>query len=127
MLDLSQAVSELPEEGASDKLRENLKATIDYINEHILTNVDNVRPGKVQELKTAVAEAYQVYLDADATDEEIQTAIRTLTEKGTGAVGDRLQGRAERADRDGGSDRSRRLYGDELPCATGSDHGGRRP
>ena len=40
MLDLSQAVSELPEEGASDKLRENLKATIDYINEHILTNVD---------------------------------------------------------------------------------------
>ena len=81
MLDLSQAVSELPEEGASDKLRENLKATIDYINEHILTNVDNVRPGKVQELKTAVAEAYQVYLDADATDEEIQTAIRTLTEK----------------------------------------------
>src|SRR5699024_1633729 len=27
------------------------------------------------------AEAYQVYLDADATDEEIQTAIRTLTEK----------------------------------------------
>ena len=81
MLDLSQAVSELPEEGASDKLKENLKATIDYINEHILTNVDNVRPGKVQELKTAVAEAYQVYLDADATDEEIQTAIRTLTEK----------------------------------------------
>ena len=66
MLDLSQAVSELPEEGSSDKLRENLKATIDYINEHILTNVDNVRPGKVQELKTAVAEAYQVYLDADA-------------------------------------------------------------
>ena len=43
--------------------------------------MDNVRPGKVQELKTAVAEAYQVYLDADATDEEIQTAIRTLTEK----------------------------------------------
>ena len=81
MLDLSQAVSELPEEGSSDKLRENLKATIDYINEHILTNVDNVRPGKVQELKTAVAEAYQVYLDADATDEEIQTAIRTLSEK----------------------------------------------
>ena len=110
MLDLSQAVSELPEEGSSDKLRENLKATIDYINEHILTNVDNVRPGKVQELKTAVAEAYQVYLDADATDEEIQTAIRTLTEKAQ--------------DRDGGSDRSRRLYRDELSCAAGSDHGG---
>ena len=81
MLDLSQAVSELPEEGSSDKLRENLKVTIDYINEHILTNMDNVRPGKVQEMKTAVAEAYQVYLDADATDEEIQTVIRTLTEK----------------------------------------------
>ena len=36
---------------------------------------------KVQELKTASQKPYQVYLDADATDEEIQTAIRTLTEK----------------------------------------------
>ena len=81
MLDLSQAVSELPEEGASDKLRENLKATIDYINEHILTNVDNVRPGKVQELETAIAQAYQVYNSANATDDEIRSAIRNLTEK----------------------------------------------
>ena len=124
MLDLSQAVSELPEEGASDKLRENLKATIDYINEHILTNVDNVRPGKVQELKTAVAEAYQVYLDADATDEEIQTAIRTLTEKAqelweivSKAELNALIETAEAIEADGYTEMSYRAL-------AGSDHGG---
>ena len=81
MIELSQAISALPEEGASDKLRENLKDTIDYINAHILTNVDGVRPGKVNELKTAVAEAYQVYINEDATADEIKGAIRTLSEK----------------------------------------------
>ena len=67
--------------GSSDKLREDLKATIDYINAYVLTNVDNVRPAKVTELKTAVAEAYQVYMNEDATADEIRTAIRTLSEK----------------------------------------------
>ena len=46
MIELSQAISALPEEGASDKLRENLKDTIDYINAHILTNVDGRAPGQ---------------------------------------------------------------------------------
>ena len=36
-----------------DALREDVQATIDFINENILTNVDNVRPGKVQALKDA--------------------------------------------------------------------------
>ena len=40
-----------------------------------------VRPGKVNELKTAVAEAYQVYINEDATADEIKGAIRTLSEK----------------------------------------------
>ena len=81
LLDLSEAMANLNTGESSDKLREDLKATIDFINENILTNVDNVRPAKVTELKTAVAEAYQVYMNEDATADEIRTAIRTLSEK----------------------------------------------
>ena len=40
-----------------------------------------MRPGKVQELETAIAQAYQVYNNANATDDEIRTALKTLTEK----------------------------------------------
>ena len=81
LLNLSEAMADLNTGGSSDKLREDLKATIDYINAYVLTNVDNVRPAKVTELKTAVAEAYQVYMNEDATADEIRTAIRTLSEK----------------------------------------------
>ncbi len=81
LLNLSEAMADLNTGGSSDKLREDLEATIDYINAYVLTNVDNVRPAKVTELKTAVAEAYQVYMNEDATADEIRTAIRTLSEK----------------------------------------------
>ena len=81
MLDLSEAMADLNTDESSDKLREDLLATIDYIEQNILPNLDNVRPGKVQELETAIAQAYQVYNNANATDDEIRTAIRTLSEK----------------------------------------------
>ena len=81
MLDLSEAMADLNTDESSDKLKEDLLATIDYIEENILPNMDNVRPGKVQELETAIAQAYQVYNNANATDDEIRTAIRTLSEK----------------------------------------------
>ena len=81
MLDLSEAMADLNTDESSDKLKEDLLATIDYIEENILPNLDNVRPGKVQELETAIAQAYQVYNNANATDDEIRTAIRTLSEK----------------------------------------------
>ena len=57
MLDLSEAMADLNTDESSDKLREDLLATIDYIEENILPNLDNVRPGKVQELETAIAQA----------------------------------------------------------------------
>ena len=81
MLDLSEAMADLNTDESSDKLKEDLLATIDYIEENILPNLDNVRPGKVQELETAIAQAYQVYNNAKATDDEIRSAIRNLTEK----------------------------------------------
>ena len=81
MLELSEAMADLNTDESSDKLKEDLLATIDYIEENILPNLDNVRPGKVQELETAIAQAYQVYNNAKATDDEIRSAIRNLTEK----------------------------------------------
>ena len=42
---------------ASDALRADVQATIDFIKENILNNVEGLRPGKVQALKDAVAAA----------------------------------------------------------------------
>ena len=81
MLDLSEAMADLNTDESSDKLKEDLLDTIEYIEANILPNLDNVRPGKVQELETAIAQAYQVYNSANATDDEIRSAIRNLTEK----------------------------------------------
>ena len=81
MLDLSEAMADLNTDESSDKLKEDLLDTIEYIEANILPNLDNVRPGKVQELETAIAQAYQVYNSANATDDEIRSAIRNLSEK----------------------------------------------
>ena len=81
MLDLSEAMADLNTDESSDKLKEDLLDTIEYIEANILPNLDNVRPGKVQELETAIAQAYQVYNSAKATDDEIRSAIRNLSEK----------------------------------------------
>ena len=93
MLDLSQASQRTArsKEGASDKLRENLKATIDYINEHILTNVDNVRPGKGAGAEDRRREAYQGISGCGCTARTRRSdSDRTLSER-PGAVGDRLK------------------------------------
>ena len=81
MLDLSEAMADLNTDESSDKLKEDLLDTIEYIEANILPNLDNVRPGKVQELETVIAQAYQVYNSANATDDEIRSAIRNLSEK----------------------------------------------
>ena len=74
-------MADLNTDESSDKLKEDLLDTIEYIEANILPNLDNVRPGKVQELETAIAQAYQVYNSANATDDEIRSAIRNLSEK----------------------------------------------
>ena len=50
LLDLSEAMQTLNTDESEDALRKDVQATIDFIKENILTNVDNVRPGKVQAL-----------------------------------------------------------------------------
>ena len=50
-LKLSEAIRDLNAEESVDALRADVQATIDFINEHILTDVEGIRPGKVTELK----------------------------------------------------------------------------
>ena len=51
LLDLSEAMQALNTDESTDALREDVQATIDFINENILTNVEGLRPGKVEALE----------------------------------------------------------------------------
>ena len=102
LLDLSEAMQALNTDESTDALRADVQATIDFIKEHILTNVDNVRPGKVQALKDAVAAAEELLAsDPDANGRCAESSEQSDDQGSTGAVGDRLQDRAERIDRSG--------------------------
>ena len=79
LLDLSEAMQALNTDESEDALRKDIQATIDFINENILTNVDNVRPGKVQALKDAVKAAQAVVNDPDATADELKAANKAMT------------------------------------------------
>ena len=79
LLDLSEAMQALNTDESEDALRKDVQATIDFIKENILTNVDNVRPGKVQALKDAVAAAQNVVDDPDATADELKAANKAMT------------------------------------------------
>ena len=57
LLNLSEAIQAVNTGESTDALRADVQATIDFINENILTNVDNVRPGKVDALEAAVEAA----------------------------------------------------------------------
>ena len=79
LLDLSEAMQALNTDESEDALRKDVQATIDFIKENILTNVDNVRPGKVQALKDAVAAAQTVVDNPDATADELKAANKAMT------------------------------------------------
>ena len=79
MLGLSEAMAELNESTSTDALRQDLEATIDFINENILANVDNIRPAKVQALRNAIMAAQAVLDDEEATEDQLKQANRALT------------------------------------------------
>ena len=79
LLNLSEAMQALNADESTDALRADVQATIDFIKEHILTNVDNVRPGKVQTLKDAVAAAEELLASEDATADELKAANKAMT------------------------------------------------
>ena len=79
LLDLSEAMQALNIDESTDALRADVQATIDFITEHILSNVDNVRPGKVQALVNAVEAAKAVLADDQAVADELKAANRAMT------------------------------------------------
>ena len=79
LLDLSEAMQALNTDESTDALRADVQATIDFINENILNDVEGLRPGKVQALKDAVQAAQDVVNDPDATADELQAANKAMT------------------------------------------------
>ena len=79
LLDLSEAMQALNTDESEDTLRKDVQATIDFINENILNDVEGLRPGKVQALKDAVAAAQEVFNNPDATADELKAANKAMT------------------------------------------------
>src|SRR5699024_2677646 len=79
LLDLSEAMQALNTSESIDALRADVQATIDFIKEHILNNVEGLRPGKVDALEAAVEAAQKLVDDPDATADELKAANRAMT------------------------------------------------
>ena len=79
LLNLSEAMQALNTDESTDALRADVQATIDFINEHILNDVEGLRPGKVQALRDAVKAAQDVVDDPDATADELKAANKAMT------------------------------------------------
>ena len=79
LLDLSEAMQALNIDESTDALRADVQATIDFINENILNNVEGLRPGKLQALKDAVAASEELLASEDATVDELKAANRAMT------------------------------------------------
>ena len=79
LLNLSEAMQDLGGSSDVDALRADVQATIDFINENILSNVEGLRPGKVQALKDAVAAAQTLVNDTMATADALKAANKAMT------------------------------------------------
>ena len=79
LLDLSEAMQALNTGESTDALREDVQATIDFINAHILNDVEGLRPGKVQALRDAVQAAQALVDNPEATADELKAANKAMT------------------------------------------------
>ena len=79
LLDLIEALQALNADESVDALRADVQATIDFINENILNDVEGLRPGKVEALRDAVKAAQDVVDDPDATADELKAANKAMT------------------------------------------------
>ena len=79
LLDLSEAMQALNTNESIDALRADVQATIDFIKEHILNNVEGLRPGKVDALEAAVEAAQKLVDDPEASADELKAANRAMT------------------------------------------------
>ena len=60
-------------------MREDVQATIDFINENILNDVEGLRPGKVQALKDAITAAQKLLANEDAAADQLKAANKAMT------------------------------------------------
>ena len=79
LLNLSEAMQDLGGSSDVDALRADVQATIDFINENILSNVEGLRPGKVQALRDAVQAAQDVVNDPGATADQLKAANKAMS------------------------------------------------
>ena len=79
LLDLSEAMQAVNTGESVDALRADVQATIDFIKENILNNIDNVRPGKVDALEAAVDAAQTLVDDPETTADELKAANKAQT------------------------------------------------
>ena len=79
LLNLSEAIQAVNTGESTDALRADVQATIDFIKENILTNVDNVRPGKVDALEAAVEAAQTLVDEPDASADSLKAANKAMT------------------------------------------------
>ena len=64
---------------STDALRKDVQATIDFINENILNDVEGLRPGKVEALRDAVQAAQTLLDDPKATADALKAANKAMT------------------------------------------------
>ena len=62
-----------------DALREDVQATIDFINENILNDVEGLRPAKVQALRDAVKAAQDAVDNPEADADQLKAANKAMT------------------------------------------------
>ena len=79
LLDLSEAMQAVNAGESADALREDVQATIDFINENILNDTEGLRPAKVQALRDAVQAAQDAVDDPEADIDQLKAANKAMT------------------------------------------------
>ena len=79
LLDLSEAMQAVNAGESADALREDVQATIDFINENILNDTEGLRPAKVQALRDAVQAAQDAVDDPEADADQLKAANKAMT------------------------------------------------
>ena len=79
LLNLSEAMQAVNAGESVDALREDVQATIDFINENILNDVEGIRPAKVQALRDAVKAAQDAVDNPEADADQLKAANKAMT------------------------------------------------
>ena len=79
LLNLSEAMQAVNAGESVDALREDVQATIDFINENILNDVEGLRPAKVQALRDAVKAAQDAVDNPEADADQLKAANKAMT------------------------------------------------